>query len=69
MIEFNENLPDYGHVMTVEEFKNDCAAGGFIDYDGFGQPVKDNKAAKIYIKPSALEEIPQEATHIVWFNR
>lgn len=57
-------------VYTVEEFKDICKAGGFIDYDGYGYPVKDSMSnPSIVIMPSKLHEIPEDATHIVWFNR
>lgn len=58
-------------VYTVEEFLKYVKTGAFIDYDGFGYPVKDGKAAPgVWIKPSqAPESIPSNATHIVWFNR
>jgi len=57
-------------VYTVEEFTQHVKDHSFIDYDGFGYPVKDGKAdPSIYIKPSRLHEIPADATHIVWFNR
>lgn len=61
-----------GHddVYTVAEFKSFCKDGAFIDYDGFGCPVKDKLAdPSIDIKPSKLHEIPDDATHIVWYNR
>ena len=57
-------------VYTVEEFKAYCENGSFIDYDGYGHPVKDKLADEsINIKPSKLENIPENATHIIWFNR
>jgi hypothetical protein len=57
-------------VYTIKEFENRCETEAFIDYDGFGHPVKDKKSDNsILIKPSRLEEIPKDATHIVWFNR
>ena len=57
-------------VYTVEEFRQYCENGMFIDYDGFGHPVKDKKAdTSICIVPSKLKRIPADATHIVWFNR
>ena len=57
-------------VYTIEEFKGLCECKAFIDYDGFGYPVKDNKAdEEIVIKPSKLNRIPKDATHIVWYNR
>lgn len=58
-------------VYTVDEFLVCCRTSLFTDYDGFGYPVKDGMADKsIMIKPSmAAEFIPDDATHIVWFNR
>jgi len=61
---------DEDDVYTIEEFKECVKSGTFIDYDGYGYPVKDNLADEdIMIKPSSIEEIPDDATHIVWFNR
>lgn len=61
---------DEDDVYTVEEFKNFVKAGAFIDYDGYGYPVKDSKAdPSIAILPSRLSDIPADATHVVWFNR
>lgn len=57
-------------IYTVAEFKEYCQQGLFIDYGGFGYPIKDSKAYRtIIIKPSRLEEIPEDTTHIVWYNR
>lgn len=57
-------------VYTIDEFKEMCELGAFIDYDGFGNPVKDRLAdVEIWIKPSQLNKIPADATHIVWYNR
>jgi hypothetical protein len=65
------NVPfDENDVYTIQEFKACCDHGAFIDYDGFGFPVKDKMADPgIEIKPSKLQDIPEDATHIVWFNR
>lgn len=57
-------------VYTVEEFREHCKRGLFIDYDGDGHPAKDGFAdPKILLKPSNLELIPADATHVIWFNR
>lgn len=57
-------------VMPVRAFRDMVKYGVFIDYDGFGYPVKDHLADHdIIVKPSQLETIPADATHIVWFNR
>lgn len=58
-----------GHLMSVKEFISVVKTGGFIDYDGFGHPVKDDKIASMIIKPSKLKDIPSSATHIMWYNR
>jgi hypothetical protein len=57
-------------VYTIEEFKQCCACKAFIDYNGWGYPVKDKMADEnIIILPSKLEQIPVDATHIVWYNK
>lgn len=58
-----------GDLMTVYTFTRAVEAGAFIDYDGFGYPVKDSMMAAVRIYPSQLEQIPEDATHILWFNR
>lgn len=67
---YTEQIPKYGDLMTVKEFKANVKSGGFIDYDGSGQPVKNNlRDTTIDIYPSELYNIPKDATHILWFNR
>ena len=57
-------------VYTIEEFKEFVSCGMFIDYDGYGHPIKDRLADYlVYIYPSKINNIPKEATYIVWFNR
>lgn len=67
---YSELIPDYADIMTIEEFKEEVKGGMFIDYDGFGHPVKDGmEDEKIYIYPSKIHEIPEDATHIAWYNK
>jgi len=58
-------------VYTVAEFIQAVESGAFIDYDGYGHPVRDGMSdTSIVICPStAAEDIPSDATHVVWFNR
>lgn len=56
-------------VYTVAEFREFCEDGAFIDSDGFGHPVRDKTIMDGFIKPSRLYEIPEDATHIVWYNK
>jgi hypothetical protein len=56
--------------MTVREFRRCVEDGGFIDYDGFGHPVRRKRVCEdVDVKPSKPETIPADATHILWFNR
>lgn len=67
---YSEALPKYGDLMTVQDFLETCASGGFIDYDGIGHPVKDGKMMVSFdVKPSKRKDIPKDATHVMWFNR
>jgi hypothetical protein len=61
---------DEEDVYTVAEFRECVESTAFIDYDGYGHPVKDKKSdPSIAVLPSKVDEIPTDATHIVWFNR
>jgi hypothetical protein len=61
---------DEDDVYTVAEFRQFCKQGHFIDYDGFGHPVRERKAnPSVTVKPSRIDEIPADATHVVWYNR
>jgi hypothetical protein len=60
-----------GDLMTVEEYLGNIKSGCFIDYDGFGYPVKDNlKDTQLHLYPSeGRNHIPLDATHVIWYNR
>lgn len=68
-----ENIPDYGDQMTMKHFKENCDAGGFIDYDGSGSYASKTKMSNIGIVPSDFKRGTihknKEFTHIIWFNR
>lgn len=42
---YDEKLPDFGDVISVADFRDACKAGMFIDYDGFGHPMKNDRMA------------------------
>ena len=70
MVSYKDSLPDYGDLMTVDEFKKAVACGAFVDCDGYGHPSNNNLVDhNIHIFPSQVADIPNDATHIVWFNR
>ena len=74
-------MPEYGDLMTVTEFSHCVETGLFIDYDGDGVAViqvdgvtkldcPNTPGERDYrISPSTISNIPEDATHIVWFNR
>jgi hypothetical protein len=62
---------DRGELMTIEDWKECCERGGFIDYDGHGRFATAEGFTKIPVCPSERDyfELPSWATHIVWYNR
>ena len=57
---------------SFEEFQNLVEVGGFVDYDGFGEWVKDDGSfTGVFVNPSQLSntEVPEGATRIRWYNR
>ena len=71
-IEYSD-IPNYGKLMTLDEFLKNARNGNFIDYDGHGYYSTDTKMSNKMISPSDVDggrlrkEI--EFTHIMWFNR
>lgn len=62
-------VPDYGDLFTVKEFKEMMDDGTFYN-DGYGHPVKNEKMdLSIEICPPGTTEWPEDATHIMWFNK
>ncbi|QJA43047.1 hypothetical protein [Phaeobacter phage MD18] len=39
-VPYDRDLPEFGDLMDVENWVACCESGGFIDYDGFGHPVR-----------------------------
>lgn len=60
-----------GSVMSLADFIECVKEGGFIDYDGFGSYVKDNRESNISIYPSDIDNnvIRPGFDTIIWYNR
>lgn len=58
-------------VMSLNDWKECVNQGLFIDYDGYGEYVKDGRKTKIEIYPSDLKygAIREEFDTVVWYNR
>lgn len=68
---FINSVPGYGHLMGLKEFVDCVRGGGFIDYDGSGEYVKEGMMSGITILPSDVKHgsIRKDFDQIVWFNR
>lgn len=68
-----DQVPDYGDLMTREEWIAGCNAGALIDYDGDGHPAVERdgvmRTSDLRIWPSMRHALPSTATHVVWFNK
>lgn len=66
-----EDIPKYGDVMSLREFIENVKAGGFIDYDGYGNYIQGDKMTEIEIHPSDVKAgcVRKEFDRIIWFNR
>lgn len=66
-----EDLPDYGDVMSLNDFIESVKDGGFIDYDGSGTYVRDGKISNISIHPSDVDNnsVRKDFDTIIWFNK
>lgn len=60
-----------GDIMPVADYLKCVKNHFFIDYDGSGHPMKNGKINRgIDIIPSqGSSRIPEDATHIIWYNR
>lgn len=65
-------LPDYGDLMTREEFIANVQDGLFTDYDGSGN-YSDGKlmlwGKDVYPSNVFFGNLQSEWSHIVWFNK
>ena len=66
---YKEDIPIYGHLMTREEWLTAVKEGALVDYDGMGCASNGKKCSREYVVPSKADELPADATHVVWFNR
>lgn len=65
------DLPDFGDLMTIEEFKGHVESGMFIDYDGTGYYATSTQESDLYARPSDIRAgiIDNRFTHIAWYNK
>lgn len=69
---YSAEVPKGIDLMTKEEFLEEVKAGSLTIDDGHGYPVKNNKMnpdSKIIPSPIGVTPIPEDATHIAWYNK
>lgn len=67
---YDSLLTETGDLFSVKDFKEGCRCGSFTNNDGYGFPVRHGRVDRmITIKPSNINNIPQDASHIQWFNK
>lgn len=65
-------FPEYGLVMTLEDFLEDVRNHSFVDGDGSGSYATSAGRSKMTVYPSDITSgkmPPAWATHVVWFNK
>ena len=66
-----EPIPDYGDLMSIDEFVSCCESGCMMDYDGTGYYATSDQMTRVQVFPSEVSEgkIDERWSHVVWFNR
>lgn len=66
-----EPIPDYGDLMTCEEFKDAVDEGSFVNDDGSGYYATTTEMSRVEARPSDVRKhgFRRDYTHVVWFNK
>ena len=64
-------IPEYGDLMTWEQFVRAVKCGALINYDGFGEYALADKVSNRVVYPSDIYygRVLHGFTHVVWYNR
>lgn len=64
-------LDDIGDYLKIDEFKENCYCGGFIDYDGFGVLCIGDQQTNIEIYPSMIMHGVDLSKFdgVMWYNK
>jgi len=65
------HIPDYGDLMTVEQFEDGVRSTCFTDDDGHGFYASETRMSDTPCTPSDVRRlgINKSFTHVVWFNK
>jgi hypothetical protein len=70
-VKLDKEIEKDDYHVTLEEWKESCECGMFIDDDGWGDLATKDKCSNITVYPSIrnIMQFPEWATHVVWYNR
>ena len=73
-LSFEKELPDYGDLIPIDEWRESVEYGMFTEDDGCGNWVKDGKMTRNWSDHVCDLDVIDEAiefgiTHVMWFNK
>jgi len=67
---YNDAPHGFGEIISVRRFRKRVKDGDFTDNDGHGRPMFHKKLdSGCLVLASKLDAIPEDATHIQWYNK
>lgn len=67
---YNDEPYKFGEVILVRRFRKRVKDVDFTDDDGHGRPMCNGKLdSECLVLASKLEAIPEDATHVQWYNK
>ena len=65
----DDDMPSYGVLYTLEDFVNDVINGSITSDDGFGEFFNSGKLITNFELDDKQLVIPEDTTHVLWFNK
>lgn len=62
---YDEAIPKYGDIMTIEDWDESVEGGYIMDDDGHGYWAKDG----LMSRSTTFSTQQEDATHVIWFNK
>lgn len=67
--ELTDEDTDFGTLYDVDEFVGKCIEEDIVDSDGYGRLVYSYEVdCSVELAPSDYDSIPEDVTHILWFE-
>jgi len=67
---YTDEPQSFGETMLVRRFRKRIQDGDFTDDDGHARPMCNGKLdSECLVLASKLDAIPEDATHVQWYNK